>query len=86
MPGKQMENYTAIKPTKRQQKKQARETQQAEETDKMINFLQAKWSNPVKFSCVHCLKEAYLSVVNQSNGYVTDDELIESSNNTLRHK
>ena len=86
MPGKLKSSYNTIKPTKRQQKKQARETQQTEETDKMINFLQAKWSNPVKFSCVHCSKEAYFSVINQSNGYVTDDELIESSNNTLRHK
>jgi hypothetical protein len=52
----------------------------------MIKILEQKWSNKVNYTCCHCLKEAYESVINEKNGYVTDEELIKSSNNTLKHK
>ena len=52
----------------------------------MIDFLEKTWKNKVKYTCLECLKTAYDSVKNNKNGYVTDDELIESSCNTLRHK
>jgi hypothetical protein len=68
-----------MKQTKKQIKRQA-------EINNMIKVLEIKWSNPVKYTCVNCLKEAYLSVINDTNGYVTDDDLIKSSNNKLKHK
>ena len=87
MPGKLKANYNAIKPTARQQKKQIKQKDQIEQENNMIKYLETKWEcGQVKFSCSHCLREAYLSVINESDGYVTDEELIKSSGNTLRHK
>lgn len=58
----------------------------AAEIEAMVATLSARWRNPVKYSCTSCLREAYSSVVSGRNGYVTDDDLIESSRHTLRHK
>jgi len=52
----------------------------------MCIFLKNKWKNDVKFTCFNCLQLAYESEVNETNGYVTDEDLIKSSNNKLRHK
>lgn len=72
--------------TKRQQKKAKRRETEDQECKKMVAYLENKWKHTVKYNCVHCLKEAYLSELHQVNGYVTDDDLIESSSNKLRHK
>lgn len=52
----------------------------------MVSFLENKWKTNIAFSCSHCLEKAYNSVLNDETGYVTDEELIKSSNNTLQHK
>ncbi len=52
----------------------------------MVQALEQHYSNPVKFTCIHCLTDAYNSVISGKNGYVTDEELIISSGYTLRHK
>ena len=49
-------------------------------------FLEEKWSKKVNYTCCNCLEIAYLSELNNTTGYVTDDELIELSNNKLKHK
>ncbi len=48
--------------------------------------LEKLFKRPVKYSCDSCLQVAYESIRDGRNGYVTDEELIESSNNRLRHK
>jgi hypothetical protein len=58
----------------------------ADEQKIMCIFLKNKWKNDVKFTCFNCLQLAYESEVNETNGYVTDEDLIKSSNNKLRHK
>ena len=52
----------------------------------MIEFLENKWKNKVCYTCESCLEIAYTSELSNTTGYVTDDELIESSNNKLQHK
>lgn len=58
------------------------------ETDinEMVILLESIWKRKVTYTCVHCLREAYNSVINNTKGYVTDEDLIESSNNMLKHK
>lgn len=48
--------------------------------------LEQLFKRPVKYSCDSCLQVAYESIRDGRNGYVTDEELIESSNNRLKHK
>lgn len=45
-----------------------------------------KYNNKVKYNCIHCLKIAYVSELNGYNGYVSDEDLITSSNKKLKHK
>ncbi len=52
----------------------------------MLTFLENKWNNKVCYTCECCLQEAYLSEVNNKDGYVTDEELVKSSNNKLKYK
>jgi hypothetical protein len=52
----------------------------------MCHFLENKWHNAVTYKCEHCLQEAYCSELNNTQGYITDEELIASSNNKLKHK
>lgn len=54
--------------------------------EEMVEVLRAAWQRDVYYSCSYCLREAYESVVGGYTGYVTDEELIEASNNTLQHK
>jgi hypothetical protein len=70
----------------RLEKKLRQKARHDAELQKMISTLESVWRRPVKYTCENCLREAYCSVVNNVNGYVTDDELIISSKNTLRHK
>ena len=56
------------------------------EIQQMIEFLEKTWNNKVHYTCLECLKTAYESVKQNMNGYITDEELMESSGNTLRYK
>jgi|LakMenEpi03Aug12_release.lakeMendotaPanAssembly.Ray.scaffolds.fasta_scaffold2590006_1 hypothetical protein len=51
-----------------------------------VEYLEKKWQRRVRYSCLHCLDVAFVAVVENINGYVTDEELIESSGDTLKHK
>jgi hypothetical protein len=72
--------------TKRQIKKQKKNNADIIEFNKMRVFLEKKWNNTITYNCGYCLKEAYYSELNNTQGYVTDEELIISSNNKLKHK
>ena len=52
----------------------------------MSDFLQQKRNNNIIYKCNHCLQYAYYSELNNTQGYVTDDDLIVSSNNKLKYK
>jgi hypothetical protein len=84
--GKLKDNYNKIKPTDRQIKKQNKDNADNIMFNKMREFLEKKWNNTINYKCVHCLQEAYESELNNTQGYVTDEELIISSNNKLKHK
>lgn len=84
--GKLKDNYNKIKPTPRQIKKNKQKQITESNTIAMCSLLETKWGNNVTFSCRHCLQNAYESELNETQGYVTDEELIQSSNNKLKHK
>lgn len=84
--GKLKDNYNKAKPTQRQVNKNKQKQITDSNNIAMCSFLGKKWNNAVNFSCGHCLKEAYESELNNVQGYVTDEELIESSNYKLKHK
>ncbi len=84
--GKLKDAYNKCKPTKRQIKKEKTNNVIDIEVNKMREFLEKKWNNNISYSCIHCLREAYFSELNDTQGYVTDDELIISSNNKLKPK
>ena len=67
-------------------KKQAKKEIDTVKFNAMRNFLEQKWKRTVTYTCVNCLQEAYNSELNNTQGYVTDEDLIVSSNNTLKHK
>ena len=74
---------------KRTKKKLQKIQQKEDELNKlndMIIFLEEKYKRTIKYSCVYCLKTAYESEINGVTGYVTDEELVESSNNKLQYK
>ncbi len=52
----------------------------------MFTFLENKWNDKVCYTCKSCLQEVYLSKINNKDGYVTDEELVNSSNNKLKYK
>ena len=80
--GKLKDAYNKCKPTDRQIKKQIKN----EADNKMCDFLEKKWNNTITYKCVNCLREAYYSELNNTQGYITDEDLIISSNNKLKHK
>ncbi len=80
------DSYNKCKPTKRQIKKQKQNDADNIEFNKMQDFLEKKWNNSITYKCVHCLSEAYNSELNDTQGYVSDEELIISSNNKLKNK
>lgn len=71
---------------KRTIKKERAIRENADKIKNMVKFLEEKWKNKICYTCERCLKEAYSSEVNNITGYVTDEELIESSKNKLLHK
>lgn len=84
--GKQKDAYNKCKPTKRQIKKTKKNDSDNKKFNEMSNFLAQKWNNNVIYKCNYCLQEAYNSELNNIQGYVTDEELIASSNNKLKHR
>lgn len=84
--GKQRDAYNKCKPTDRQIKKQKKDNADNIKFNEMSKFLEQKWNNNIIYKCNHCLEEAYYSELNNIQGYVTDEELIVSSNNKLKHK
>lgn len=74
------------KPTRRQIKHTKRKISESDNIIIMCAFLEKKWNNTVNFSCQNCLKEAYKSELNDEQGYITDEELMKSSNYTLKYK
>jgi len=84
--GKQKDSYNKCKPTNKQIKKQKKDNSDNIKFNEMCNFLEQKWNNNVIYTCNHCLQEAYNSELNSIQGYVTDEELIVSSKNKLKHK
>ena len=59
----------------------------AELLQKWAAELSLKWGRPVPADgCPHCLETAYYAVMDDRSGYVTDEDLIEASGNTLYHK
>ncbi len=84
--GKLKDAYNKCKPTDRQIKKQIKTEHDTAEFNKMRLFLEQRWNNTVAYSCNCCLKEAYYSELNGTCGYVTDEELVLSSNNKLKYK
>jgi aspartate carbamoyltransferase regulatory subunit len=84
--GKQKDAYNKCNPTDRQIKKQKKNIANNNKINVMSKFLEQKWNNEVVYKCGYCLQEAYNSEVNNIQGYVTDEELIISSNNKLKHK
>jgi DNA-binding HxlR family transcriptional regulator len=71
---------------KRTLKKIIKQKKKEDEKNNMINYLENKWKNKVLYSCEECLKTAYFSELEDMRGYVSDEELILSSKNKLRHK
>jgi hypothetical protein len=68
-------------------KKMRKEQAAQQENARMAAALAVKWRRPtVTYKCTHCLREAYHAVTTDTNGYVTDDELIAASGGTLRYK
>jgi len=84
--GKLKDAYNKCKPTDRQIKKQKKDIVDNINFNKMRDFLEKKWNNTITYKCIHCLQEAYDSELNNIQGYITDEELIISSNNKLKHK
>ncbi len=52
----------------------------------MKNFLEEKWSKEINYTCIHYLKIAYKSTLDNEIGYITDDELLTLSDGKLKHK
>jgi len=84
--GKLKDPYNKCKLTDRQIKKQQKYNVDNIKFNKMRNFLEKKWNNTITYKCIHCLQEAYDSELNNIQGYITDEELIISSNNKLKPK
>ncbi len=83
--GKLKDSYNKCKQTNRQMKKQIKNSTQHSQIENMTNYLENKWKNQVNYKCVHCLQKAYQSENNEEQGYVTDEDLIISSNFRLKH-
>ncbi len=84
--GKLKNAYNKCKPTDRQIKKLNKNKSDTSKFNEMRDFLEKKWNNNVTYNCVHCLQEAYYNELNDTQGYITDEDLIISSNNKLKHK
>jgi hypothetical protein len=74
------------KRTKRQIKEDKKRHIEDNKICVMCNFLEKRYKNKITYTCINCLQEAYKSELDDTQGYVTDEELIKSSNNKLKHK
>ena len=81
--GKLKDGYNKCKPTDRQIKQNKKNDADKIKFNKMCEFLEKEWNNTITYTCGHCLQEAYYSEINNTQGYITDEELIISSNNSL---
>ena len=71
---------------KRTDKRFKKAQKKEEELEEIIKFLEKRYKRKIKYTCIHCLKHAYkCDKEERINGYVTDADLIESSNNKLKH-
>ncbi len=66
-------------------KKIAKDKKKEDDLNKKIHFLEEKWERTVKYTCVNCLNTAYDVVKENKKGYISDEDLIECSNYTLKH-
>ena len=78
--GKLKSTYNSIKLTKRQEKKQKQHLVNEELNKEMVASLENKIGNTVKYTCQHCLKNAYNKFITgcDTNGYISDEEVLES--------
>jgi len=71
---------------KRTEKRLKKAIKKEEELDEIIRFLENRYKRKIKYTCLVCLQHAYkCEKEGRINGYVSDDDLIESSNNKLKH-
>lgn len=77
---------TSKEPSRRQRRKQRQQNAAEIEEMKMVEYLQGKWNKKIKYSCAHCLNDAYQAEVNGVQGYVSDEELHECSEGRLDWK
>lgn len=75
-----------MKLTKRQEKKQKKNEQMDMENKKMEEYLESAFHCKITYNCNNCLKEAYNALINNTDGYITDDDLIIASKGRLKHK
>ena len=68
----------------RQKNKLKKKAAESVKLSNMKQFLEEKWSKKINYTCDHCLEIAYLSELNSTTGYVTDDDLIILSNYKLK--
>jgi|688.fasta_scaffold888281_2 hypothetical protein len=52
----------------------------------MVECLENKWKTTIKYNCENCVRTAYKNIFNGTNGYISDEDLINSSNNHLKTK
>jgi hypothetical protein len=85
--GKLKSTYNSIKPTKRQEQKTKKKLLNEQLNKQMVLTLENKLGNKINYTCEHCLKTAYNIITGcENNGYITDDELLESTNNVFKRK
>ena len=84
--GKLKDNLNKVNPTSRQIKKQQQKDNEQKELKKMVECLENKWKTTIQYNCENCVKTAYENTFNGTNGYISDEELINSSNNNLKSK
>ena len=52
----------------------------------MVECLEKKWKTTIQYNCENCVKTAYENTFNGTNGYISDEDLINSSNHNLKTK
>jgi hypothetical protein len=65
---------------------QALTTPTKPEIKMMREKIEEVWKKPITGNCPYCLRTAYISIIDNRTGYVTDEELIEASGGKLKHK
>lgn len=57
-----------------EQRQKKRKDKEQKQLQLMIDTLEKTWKQKVNYTCIHCLKIAYNSVVIGTKGCVTDEE------------